>query len=56
MHHLIAFKEALIESNKVLAELYANPNYEGKSNIMATILENEKQIDLITKQYHINEN
>jgi hypothetical protein len=51
---LKGFKESLQESNRVLAELYASPLYEGDSNIMATILENEKQIKLITEQFKID--
>lgn len=52
--HLKAFKESLKESNRVLAELYASPLYEGDSDIMATILENEKQIKIITEQFKID--
>jgi hypothetical protein len=47
-------KQSLIESNRVLAEVYASPDYNGESDIMATILENNKQIDLLTNRFKIN--
>jgi hypothetical protein len=51
---LKSLKKSLVESNIVLAELYASPNYNGETDIMATILENNKQIDLLTKRFKID--
>lgn len=53
--HLKAFKEALLESNRVLGEIYGSPLYEGETDILTTIVENEKQIKIITEQFKIDE-
>lgn len=53
---LKSLKKSLVESNRVLAELYARPDYNGESDIMATILENNNQINLLTKRFQIDSN
>jgi hypothetical protein len=55
MHDLIAIKQSLIESNRILSDLYANPMYKSVS-IASAIEANEKQIKVITENYKINDN
>jgi hypothetical protein len=55
MHDLIAFKQSLIESNRILSDLYANPTYKSAS-IANAIKANEEQIKVITEKYHIDDN
>ncbi len=55
MQDLIAIKQSLIESNRILSDLYANPMYKSVS-IASAIEANEKQIKVITENYKINDN
>ena len=54
LHILEGFIKTLEQSNKVLAELYASPDYDGQTDILSTILENNKQIELIKINFGFN--